>query len=76
MKMDVHDWQRLYEETVEKFRAAFDELKDAVDRVTLACMVSDEEHLQELGSFLSDARDSAEMEIANVISLGEVMTML
>ena len=76
MSMDVYDWQRLYRETVEKFKAAFDELKETMDQVELACMVSSEDHLQELGSVLFDARERAEAEIDSIVRLGEVMILL
>lgn len=76
MKMDVYDWQRLYNETVERFNTIFDELKDAIERAESACESSSDENIREQAFLLSSARTSAEAELEDIRQLGEVMTML
>lgn len=76
MKMDIHDWQRLYAETVEKFEAVFEDLKTTLEGVELACEQSEDEAVRDLGEILQDARTSAELEVNQIRQLGEVMTIL
>lgn len=76
MKMDVHDWQRLYHESMEKYNSVFEDLKTTLEGVELACEQSDDEAVRDLGEILSDARRSAEMEVDQIRQLGQVMTML
>lgn len=76
MKMDVHDWQRLYHESMEKYNSVFEDLKTTLEGVESICEQSDDEQIRELAEILSDARRSAEMEVDQIRQLGKVMTML
>lgn len=76
MKMDVHDWSRLYHETVEKYDAVFEDLKTTITGVESICERSDDEAVRDLGEILQDARRSAELEVDQIRQLGQVMTML
>lgn len=76
MKMDVHDWQRLYHESMEKYDSVFEDLKTTITGVESICEQSDDEAVRDLGEILRDARTSAELEVNQIRQLGEVMTML
>lgn len=76
MRMDINDWKRLYDESMERYNATFEDLKTTITGVEQICEQSDDEAVRDLGEILRDARTSAELELDQIRQLGQVMTML